>query len=380
LVIQLRGEMGNHLSAIAHGMGFAWYASRVHGITLQPKLRHQVVRTVGNDQQPDTESSKWKPTRDVIQQCFPKLRSWDFDRGSTWMEYYDSERRQREWLPPVTRSKLDYVDGRLWLGRSTRIDRMPVEFRDWNTTLQTLHQLWQSQDRPMSRVFSSSPTHHQAGTAKMDAAVSIPFIRSESLENTLVVDLFLDELRDLFEFDYASCCGTEAPQDDETVLHYRNFATELSIGSDSALEDVSPSQTVNVLLEHLRPGDKVSITTRTFNEHLQLHLDAMQARGLQVRVIQGQSGMQDFCFLLKAKKELIGNFQSTFFFWACVLGRAKIARLYTIDSPQRRERCGNSTSIMKRRFLYPWTHPDLKDRLRHLLIPFHEDGPTVSGR
>ena len=363
LIIQLRGEMGNHLSAIAHGMCFQWYASQVYGIELQPKLRHQVVR-FGKDR-PDEDSPKWKPTRDIIQQCFPKLRTWNFDRGNHWKEYYDSERQQQQWLPPLTRKHLDYINGRSWQGVSTRVDRLPAELVDWNETLTTLEGL---KDRPVPRARFFSYVRRGA----IPDIVSVPFLQSESLENTLVVDRCLDELRELFEFDYDTCCGKELPDDDETVLHFRNFETELIGDDESGLKDISPSQTADVLLKHLERKDKVAITTRVFNEKLQRHVDALRAKGLQVRIIQGQSGPQDFCFLLKSKKELVGNYQSTFFFWAALLGRASNVRLYTSDSPQLRQRYLNSTSVLKRRFLHNWSHPDLRNRLHQLLITVDE--------
>jgi hypothetical protein len=182
------------------------------------------------------------------------------------------------------------------------------------------------------------------------------------------VDHYYHEIRNLFRFDYESCCGIESPYPDETVLHYRNFDAELS-GSDSMLEDASPQQTVNILLKHLQPGDKVALTTRVHNENLQRLVTALQNRGLQVRVVEGQSAAQDFCFLLKSTKELVGNFQSTFFFWAAVLSRTvSTIRWYTLDSPRVRDRCGGSMAIMKRRFLYNWTNPTLKDRIHQVLL------------
>lgn len=361
LIIQLRGEMGNHLSAIAHGMGVKWYASRVFGMDLQPLLRHQVL-TIGSQ---DEDSPKWKPTSETLRQCFPNLRSWNFDRGSTWREFYDSDRQQRQWLPPLTRKYLGYINGRPWQGVISRRDPQPAEPQDWNRTLSILQTLWHRVDRPASKVFS--PSFSQSGSTNNDM-VSMPFLLSESLENTMVVDQYLDHLRNLFQFDFGSCCGDQSPDEDEVVLHFRNFITELP-GSDSGLEDVSPRQTAEVLLQHLGKGDKVAITTRVHNEQLQRYVDALTSRGLQVRVIEGQSGPQDFCFLLQSKKELVGNFQSTFVFWAAMLGHTQMILLYTRDSPRLRERCGSSLNIMKRRFLYNWTHTDLKDRLKQVIIP-----------
>ncbi len=365
LVIQLRGEMGNHLSSIAHGMGVRWYAKEMYEMELEVLLRHQVLPT--GLVNAEVDSPKWKPTSDAIKQCFPNLRSWTFDRGSAWKEFYSSNREQMQWLAPLTRNHLDYINGRLWQGTTSRRDPQPVELQDWNKSLTTLQTLMMRSDRPASRV--CFPSFFQC----VNPSVSIPFLRSESLENTLVVNRFLDDIRKLFRFDYDTCCGGQSPYQDETVLHFRNFIAELP-GSDSGLEDVSPQQTAHVLLHHLQAGDKVAMTTRIHNEQSQRHVNALRAKGVQVRVIEGQSASQDFCFLLQAKKELVGNFQSTFFFWAAVLGQAATVRLYTLDNPRLRERCGWSTHIMMRRFMYNWTHPELMYRFHQILIPLDDEG------
>ena len=66
---------------------------------------------------------------------------------------------------------------------------------------------------------------------------------------------------------------------------------------------------------HLSPGDRVAITTRFHTKDVQQYVTAMESRGLIVRVISGQSDIEDFCFLLHARKELIGNVVSTYVKW-----------------------------------------------------------------
>ena len=56
-----------------------------------------------------------------------------------------------------------------------------------------------------------------------NSIVSIHFLLSETLENTMVVDQHSDHLRQLFDFDYGSCCGDQSPDEDETVLHFRSL-------------------------------------------------------------------------------------------------------------------------------------------------------------
>ena len=85
------------------------------------------------------------------------------------------------------------------------------------------------------------------------------------------------------------------------------------------------------------------------------YVSALQdERGLQVRVIEGQSGTQDFCFLMSAQKELVGSFMSTFVTWAAYLGNMKRANLYRVMGPNTR-----TNSFLP----FNWTHHRLKDRV-----------------
>lgn len=359
LIIQLRGEMGNHLSAIAHGFGVKWYAAETFNMELQPLLRHQVHspnsrknKNKIKNQQHYSDSPKWRPTSQIVKQCFPKLKEWNFNRGASWSEYYERDEQQNEWLPSLTRNRLSNINGRKWLYPSNR-DRLPLQARDLNESLTLFQKLLEKPNPP--------PPPPPSGI------ISLPFLYSDSLENAYLVDKYLDRMRDLFQFDFDKCCGNHPrPLDDETVLHFRNFATELT-NSTSGLEDITPKQTADVLLGHLQPGDKVVITSRFQNERLQDLVMALQAKGLVVRVLEGQTGEQDFCFLLQSKKELVGNFQSTFVFWGALLGNARIVRLYTLDNPRLRQRCGPE-DVVRRRFLFNWTHPNLANRVQLQLI------------
>lgn len=58
---------------------------------------------------------------------------------------------------------------------------------------------------------------------------------------------------------------------------------------------------------------------------------ALQAKGIQIRLIDNQTGVQDFCFMTKAQKELVGKEFSTFMRWSSLLGNATLSRLYSLD-------------------------------------------------
>lgn len=106
-------------------------------------------------------------------------------------------------------------------------------------------------------------------------------------------------------------------------------------GKRLGFEELSPDKVANELLSNLKRGDKVAITSR-FTEHVLPYVNALEERGLVVRVVEGQTGLQDFCFLMRASRELIGVATSTYVTWAGLLGDAKRVRLYSVDSPDRR--------------------------------------------
>jgi hypothetical protein len=91
--------------------------------------------------------------------------------------------------------------------------------------------------------------------------------------------------------------------------------------------EASPNETAYEMFGHLTAGDKVAITTRFQSPQVLEYVQAMKRRGLLVRVIVGQRDVEDFCFLVKAKRGLAGTYQSTFFRWAATLGQAERVQL-----------------------------------------------------
>ena len=53
-----------------------------------------------------------------------------------------------------------------------------------------------------------------------------------------------------------------------------------------------------------------------------------QRQIIDVHVISGQTGIQDFCYLYKANDILVGNAMSTYVKWAAILGMSKVSKLY----------------------------------------------------
>jgi hypothetical protein len=114
---------------------------------------------------------------------------------------------------------------------------------------------------------------------------------------------------------------------------------------------------------HLPAGQKVAITTRFANEpRAQEYQRALQDRGLRVRVVANQTGVQDFCFLLRARQELMGVAKSTYARWAAYLGDAERVQLYALDN-------AGSQEFIRHTMQFPWTHPELKRGIRFPVFP-----------
>jgi hypothetical protein len=139
-----------------------------------------------------------------------------------------------------------------------------------------------------------------------------------------------------------------------------------SKGRRFGFEEMGPNQTARDLFGHLQPGDKVAIVSR-FTD-VDTFIQALERQGLKVRFIQGQTGVQDFCFLMSAQKELVGPGISTYFFWAAIMGNATKIRSYYLDTPETRAMNGGNT-----RSGYVWKNPQLRDRFAFELHPIDRE-------
>lgn len=142
--------------------------------------------------------------------------------------------------------------------------------------------------------------------------------------------------------------------------------------------EASPSTLTNELFPYLKPGvDRVALVGPTSPgrfrgnasgalQVLYQHEKALKEhRGVETRIVLGKDDMEDFCFLIRTKKELIGLGTSTFLYWAAILGEAKRVRLYSIISDD-----GNNSSRyhvgknVSSRGTSNWTNPILQKRIQ----------------
>jgi hypothetical protein len=173
IVVELSGEMGNHLSKLAHGFGLSLWLQREYGVQTKIVLRHQ-------------EKPKWLTARDALQQCFPVSRTWDFQQGNT--AEIDLQRvRQTEWLG----TWLDGING-----------VKGFEEAQVDSTLQ---------------LFATLLANNHSRAEGPSSNVSSPFLYSQSfVTNDIFMDRYYDEYRRIFQFDTA-CCKI-LPEPDESVF------------------------------------------------------------------------------------------------------------------------------------------------------------------
>ena len=332
VVVQLSGEMANNLQHIAHGVGLQWWLQE-KGVDTNLMLRHYVGP---NNRAP---KPKWKSARNDILQCFPKL-NWDFTAGNSKL-FSQRQSQQQDWLG----GKWDHMTGKI-NGQS------PNEIEEGLYFL--INEILTDPERP-DRKSESYP-------------LRLPFLLSESLDVFPMVDRYYDKLKKLFAFN-DSCCAL-LPKPDESVFHFRNYQSELPFtrAYDMGFEELSPHKVAHEVFAKLQSGDKVAITTRIANSVAQGYVDALKERGIHARLVTGQTGVQDFCFLLHAQKELVGHARSTYVGWAALLGTRAPARFYLVDNFGIRQRHPN----FQERFTYNWTTPELQRRVRFELYRSEE--------
>jgi len=136
------------------------------------------------------------------------------------------------------------------------------------------------------------------------------------------------------------------------------------VGYNLGFEELNANQTANEVFANLQKGDKVAIVSRFANDDTVLpYVNALQSRGIQARVITGQDGTQDFCFLMNAQKEMVGSAMSTYFLWAALLSNCTSVRAYSVDSPVRRKKRSRDVGGQQLPFdYYNFTNPAIASR------------------
>jgi hypothetical protein len=212
IVVQCRGELGNHLSTIAHGIGLQLAALEDFNRSTHMFLRHQTLV----DQKSGgvvVDNPKWLTTSHVLKRCFPAMRDWDFSLGSQWAEFdrlFVLQQQQQQHAQFANEEstqlilKMSLVNGRVMSGKSGINNvKEPVTAPDLKLGLAAIDELWQHLGS--NNVSSSS------------LLLNSPFLYSESMDNMVLLKRYLPIFRILFRMN-PSCCGSLRPDPYESVF------------------------------------------------------------------------------------------------------------------------------------------------------------------
>ncbi|KAL3935363.1 MAG: hypothetical protein SGBAC_009107 [Bacillariaceae sp.] len=307
IVVQLSGELGNQVHKIANGLCVQDHVEKELGFPTKLVLRHQ-------------KHGKWQHAMEWTKEAFPNTRPFDFEAGNT--EEFDSiHRLQERWMDQlIGENKLDLTS----LSDPSLMKELScAESNCYVDILNLLNQTWDLEGRP---------------EIPQDAKISLPHIYINTFVGHHCLDRMYERYREFFQLDEEAICK-QVPDPDESVLHLRNFLVEMpKRGKKLGFEQLGPNVTASRIFKDYQPGDKVAIVSR-FPDKIEEFINALKdQKGIQARYIEGQTGNQDFCFLLKAQKEMIGQRVSTFVSWAGILGNTKKVRLYSVDSLETRTR------------------------------------------
>lgn len=171
IVMQVRGEMGNHLQKIAHGYGIHWLAQDKLDFETDLRLRH-------------LKKPKWKTARNDIYQCFHNLRSLDYEGGHR-PDFVKIQKQQNSWLNSLGSNESSCM----YRVRDETLQNIP-------TGLQAMKSLFQVPSKPHKEY---------------------PIVVLGGPMRNALLDEYYERYRELFAWDDAACCA-QLPAPDEAVF------------------------------------------------------------------------------------------------------------------------------------------------------------------
>jgi hypothetical protein len=147
---------------------------------------------------------------------------------------------------------------------------------------------------------------------------------------------------------------------------------KLSTRISKGFEELDPKKIAYELFGNLNAGDKIAIAGRNVLKDSQRNdtdiykvVKELEERNLTVRFAPGKSAVEDFCFLKRAKKELVGTYKSSYVKFASYLGgpSIKLTRLYQYTTYQSSTSDSGLTFRLKN--FGNWTNPELLSRIKY---------------
>jgi hypothetical protein len=393
LIVETKGELGNHLNSLAHGLRIKhWIESAYPHLTVLLQAEHR-------------DNHKWFIPAATLSQCFPVLRdNMEIWQGGSWMrepinthnlrrfrvakmhkllaknlsidEYiYNASRYdhmaelQEEWLRTHgldQNTTLDMDNCASPGGRARKFSAC------WESTLEVVLQMHQEQDAWVAAQNGSSerfsvdlsllpPEPPYPETEPPLKYVSLPFLRTAAWSFGVPFQgEYYELVRKWFAMNESDpmCCPPphELPGPDEIVWHFRNFRGESELLVEQGFVEVSPAQAVKCLFEPLAaqlPENskanpiKIAMLSR-FPSDLKPYASALNwsPYHFQVRIIENGTVASDFCFLKNARRSLYAVHLSSFAGWAEILGRAPV-HLYVVNDTN----TNNRATRLKKSFM-----------------------------
>jgi hypothetical protein len=296
LVIMLSGELGNYMLKIAYG---------------------KIVQTVAQ------EDGRFNFTLRFMSPGLPKNLKAGSEIKKCFSKHFSAKEinmdefrlKSPKWKEiNVTQSKVIeslYTD---WNDKSLASKKLQIIGSTVDNIRSTLDHL----DDVINRMKKTEKHKKSLQLLQNRYNLSLPFITLQKFPPVSLMDRYWDVLAETFTFNQGACCE-DTPLRNETVLHVRGFDVEKPDSYEKkGWRELNANRIYDELLYNLNSGDKVAIVGR-FPEKVANFTSTLLGHGLEVRSITNHSGVQDFCFLKSATKEIIGGVKSTFFRIAALL-------------------------------------------------------------
>jgi acetolactate synthase regulatory subunit len=349
VAVRLGGEMGNHLGQAATAKIIQWMVEQDEYLRSNIDLQVRYI-SCGFIQAKSATSD--------LETCFPsafhptnnggKSILMEFDQHQTKNRFNELVKDQEDmirtmWQPQEAEQNANTAGAGAITGTISAMRGVQIAFTapdeaarkmtvktacDITTLKYQLHHLWEVTQRMQHSGVPVIASNTTRTDAQGRPTLSSPFltVAPTAMAGIPLVDLYYEQIRDFFVWDYSNprCCHESMPDPDETVLHARGFRAE-SMGAaqdiESKIAELTPERTATELLGHLsaQNKDRVAIVSRFDASYMQPFVDALALRGIPAQSVDGHSGVQDFCFLLKTTHSAVGTARSTYLQWATIL-------------------------------------------------------------
>jgi len=350
-VLQLQGELGNHIAALANYYAVKTIASREFDLNLALHVRKQRLR----------RGAKQDYTAQHAKSCLVSFRELDFDECDWNVAVNASQPATNDGVNPVRGT---VCDGRIarqsqfWEGRSKTNNDTLVE---WASSLPlgvSSTNVGPSPDqiRDQLRNYAAmlrdpdimDAYRHTEGLGwsdnNNDDESSHPFLYNIGLfhaNQRLINEFWSPGLASYLAFDTNdTLCCDNMPAEDEHVFHFRSFKADLRDPRKLfgwGFAELRPEPAAELLAGTLARGSKVVIVSgRAVGNRTDMYREAFERRGFATREAPGQSGLQDFCFLSHVRASFWGVQKSTYATWSTLTNmHLRNATLYGVEYPSR---------------------------------------------